>query len=370
MLCIQCQRLFLQEQSIFVHAYTFLSVRLALPQPWLKRMSSDLPRFTTLLLAGITSIIVLPMLLSKQRHRKLLSTSSTWRTSYHILSGNARKSLLGTSHQGVVILSIGGVVCLLLQYPVNVLKGEVVSSTQESRVQRFHCPVRPCTLLRADATDGLSVLSGHFGVGIRSLPYTIENKRKKLCSVPAYSTNGMPRLTKLLALLEQHALCLEPEFLRSELARLSPKLVFEFWTDSETSQSMCSPGESEEGQVFLEKHLQVTTRILEHGLLRHTMLKSLLYSKHSDQERFWEKRMDDRNTKLADQFRKDMKETVADLENKYSKFHMSAESRDLIIFGFGKTVAEIRAAFLCTSLIIIASFALSRFSKEFFSEMW
>lgn len=63
---------------------------------------------------------------------------------YHLLSGDSDESLISTSHQETFISLICGLVSLTIQYLINFLKGQVISSPYARRMHPSNCAANFC----------------------------------------------------------------------------------------------------------------------------------------------------------------------------------------------------------------------------------
>lgn len=173
------------------------------------------------------SLIALPWVISIKRYRYPARISS-------ILGIDGQHALISSSYQGVLILLVCGLVSLLIQYPINLLKGSVISAPYEQRVQRSHCVVHSCETVRSRSSSFRRDGRAKFNI-IRlkrdaspegQASVTVRNLRKS-CSPTSLSTVGMLNWTKLAFLGQYAVVCNKPELLHLQLTRDRKALVFE-----------------------------------------------------------------------------------------------------------------------------------------------
>ena len=213
---------------------------------------------------------------------------------YHLLSGNNFDTLMSPSKQGITILLIAGIVSLLIQYPINLLKGEATSTATEQRIRSSNCSVKSCRYVgyRLPWFDDATRTQEIWIPKLRDegkQGRVIEANMKSACLTYSLSTIGMMSWTRLALLLQYHTICDEPDLMKLHMSRMRDESVFEALAKSRATQPVCSCGESNGGQVLLKKHLHVTSQILEHDLLKFPHLRLSLYPRDLNEYEFWDK---------------------------------------------------------------------------------
>lgn len=349
--------------------HTYSAIRLAVPLRWHTRLISNLGQHAALEVPiTFASLLALPIVLSIRRYRSLFPRQATWASSYHLVSGNDRNSLISASKQGTLILLISGFVSLLIQFPINLLKGEVVSSPFEQRIQPSKCTVRSCfyTGYRMPWFEEMRTLPTISVLRLRNFrgpqAAVIESNMEEACLNTSVSTISMHNETKLALLLQYITICNDPELMHLEAIRLRKHLLLENIAGSQATQPFCSVAESNGGQVLREKHSKVACQILEHDLLKHIHLQSSLYPLDRNEKEFWlTKPMRKKAIELSNTINK----TVGNLRDEYKRLNMFGDKTDSSALGLRET-REIFVAFIGASLIIGTAFAVKLLSSYVF----
>lgn len=138
----------------------------------------------------------------------------------------------------------GGIVSLLVQYPINLLKGEVVSSRYEQRVQPSKSAVDSCrsTSNRYEwfIKHSNDNLVGRLDTEDHLAGLINESKMKDACPTTSESSSGMLDATVLTFLTQNLTLWNESTLKRTKMARWSRGLVFQSIRGSPKTQPMCS----------------------------------------------------------------------------------------------------------------------------------
>lgn len=230
------------------------------------------------------------------------------------------------------------------------------SSVCERRIQPSNCVVQSCEFtakrepwFKFDSKEAeifIPRLLEWIGPRAAVTPVNMEGP----CSKTSLSTIAMMNFTKHALLLQYLTLCNDAELMKLELSHLSRELLFEVLTASRPTETICSTGESDGGHVLLENHLRITSRILEHDLLRYPHVNLSLYPRERSEEEFWK-----RNKKKAAV--KEVKVKIdtarANLTRKYRKFQMFADKADFIAL----SVRQVRGIFIAFSSILLAIIA-------------
>ena len=269
----------------------------------------------------MVSLVLLPVVLSIRQRHSIPRGLSIWETAYHLVSGNHHGSFVSSSNQRTLTLLICGLVALLIQYPFTLLKGEVVSSPYELRIQPSKCVVNSCDSIgwRADAW-----FRRGGETSIESLIY--EENLYRGCPAVSQLSSGMMNLTKLASLLKYRAICDDPELMKLQLIPFRSRLVFELITASRATQPVCSTGQTHGGQLNFTGHMRTARRILEHNLLKYHHVRAALISVNRFEQTYWgnyKKKNTDRTTLV-----KKIEDVVSVLEDKYSAFKMSGYETD------------------------------------------
>lgn len=285
--------LLFQTDKGFVYVFAYQPVRLAVPLQWNVRLISNLPKYMSLEVPlTLLSLLALPMLLSIRRHRTLQPVLPTWRTMYHLLSGEDSDSLIKSARQGTVILIVGGMISLLIQYPTNLLKGQVVSSAHVEKIRPSNCSVEYCRVS--------SHRVGWFGIGYAdNFVGRIQEKKfladsisaqslKQACAQISEASIGMTNWTALAFLTQHLTVCDDPTLIKMQVSKWGRRLVFEHMSAPHATQSVCSSFTTAAGQLEPRTHYRVTQRILAHDLLRYSHVKSSLYAESPLDKVFWD----------------------------------------------------------------------------------
>lgn len=335
-----------------MHAYEYLPVRLAVPLPWETRLISNLPKYLAVEVPlTLLSLLALPMLLSFQRHRSLYPTFSTWSTVYHLLSGDDRNSLISTAKRGAFILLVSGIVSLLLQYPINLLKGEVVSSPYEQRVQPSTCEVNACRFsgVRKHWFEDKDGFVGRLRKEENLTGAVNERKLKSGCSNISESSSEMNHMTVLAFLTQYLTVCDDPALMKMRLAKWGRTLAFDSIPGSHDTQAMCSYSDTAGAHIEPTKHFYFTRWILEHGLLKYPHMKSSLYRENTYDKDFWLPGTELQGRQVQ-QVREKIGRAIKALEGAYDKYEMLQRREDTAKM----TLEELRHIFLTFVVAVLS----------------
>lgn len=290
---------------------------------------------------------------------------------YHLLSGDASDSLICPVRQTTLILVVGGIVSLLLQYPINLLKGEVVSSSYEQRVRPSTCAVDSCKFsgargkwfgeYRPDDDENLIGRLEKEGSLVGSVD---ESKLTTGCPSVSESSSGSMNWTILAFLTQYMTVCDDPVLMRMQLTTWGKNLAFDFIPGSHATQAVCSTLRSRGGHVDRRKHYQINGWVLEHGLLRLPHVKASLYIENFFDRDFWDQRGSPRGEIWADSalIKSKIVKAVHALQEGYLEYKMLGQ-RD----GSGAIKPEeltvIFLAFLSTICSIVAG-SLLRYALQ------
>lgn len=287
------------------------------------------------------------MLLSIIHQRKLHPTLATWRTANHMLSGSSMDSLISSTKQSIIVLLVGGMISLLLQYPIHLLKGEVVSSVYERSIQPSRCRIAFCHAMdnRKDWFIRRRIRYPNIAdVDRRNvLKNPLEKYHlKKKCAIVSLSTSGMLNWTMLAFLAQYQTVCNEPELMRLQLIKLGQELLFEEFRSSRDEGSVCTLPRSHGGHIDMEQHYVVTNRILEHNLLKYPHVRYTLRSLNQDEVNFWngKYRNQDSAGKYSDQYanatriKPKVLRAIKDFKEGYKEYGMFRRKRSSMPVGF------------------------------------
>lgn len=351
-----------QARNAFIYAHGYQVVRLAVPLPWETRLVSKLPKYLALEVPlTVVFLFALPTLLSAQRHRTLLPTYTTWRTVFHLLSGDAQNSLISSAGQRTLILLISGIISLLIQFPVNLLKCEVVSSTWEQRVRPSNCAVSSCETtgmrelwyLKDEDTDAVKGPGNIIGrlENIHNLKSGVSAANlEEGCAPASASSSGMWKWTTLALLTQYLTICNDPVLLKMQLSSWERELAFETIPGSHGAETLCSLATSTGGQVELRKHYQITQRILAHNLLKHRHLLATLGGVSSWDERFWGKARANERWAHPERIKPKIRAAMRNLKEGYKRYRMLDRELDSKTIG----VREMREIFLTFTALVVA----------------
>lgn len=336
---VQCVSI-LQNRITYVYAYTYKPVRLAVPLPWKVQLVSELQHLMTLEIPlTILSLIVLPWILSMRKHRSIFRASSILISAYHVLSGNDEQSLIRPSDQKTFILLICGLVSLVSQYPINLLKGEVIASPYEQRVHPSNCKVNSCEVVNQrhfwfdDTVDGLEkefniIRLGSKKISNQDQASVTEANLHKGCSLTSLSMSDMLNLTQLAFLVQYHTLCNDPELLKLQLTKFSGELVFEYFPHSAASQPLCFTSWSHSGHVLFNETFGISNQILEHDLLKYHHVNASLHPAHFHENRFWTMTKKEKGWGHPGPIKKKVESVMRTLRQKYGDFDMRGDQKD------------------------------------------
>lgn len=342
-----------------MYAHNYKSVRLAVPLEWQTRLISRLPRYLALEVPlTIVFLFALPVLLAFRRYRTLRPTSSTWRTAFHLLSGDARNSLITSAHQTIPILLVAGIASLLIQFPINSLKGQVVSATYEQRIQPSNCTITACR-------NGGPRHEWYAKYGTRNyvgrIEYmnhlerslTVGHKLEEGCASTALSTAGMWRTTMSALLTQYGTICNEPSLLRMQLVKWKGTLVFEHLPDSSGTEALCSSVSNPAGHVVPRGFYQLTQRILAHDLLKRLHVKESLFNRNYWDSMFWAKKIKMNEWADPNRILPKINAALLSLQNGYQRYQMFDETKDFSAVGF-LAMTEVFLAFSVAVALSIA----------------
>ena len=343
------------QSNIFVYAYSYLPVRLANPLPWQTHLVSDLHKYLTLEVpVTLLSLFVIPVVLAIRKFRPFFtfkSLLSILRTAYYLLSGNEYFSLISSSDLRTITLLVCGLVSLLIQFPINSLKGELVSSAYEQRIQPSECSVTSCAAVgfrgpwftQSDETSIKSLEEEK-----NQQASVIKENLRKGCPQASYMASGMVNWTRFALLIKYHTVCDDPQLMKIQVASWTGKLLYEFISISLATQPVCSETFSHGGHVHLEKHLKTAQRALEHDLFKYQHLKASLGITNRYEGRFW----DNQKTQQQSSLKKKVMKVIARLEKKYSEYNMFGDEASCYILEL-RNLKFLSMIFCGISLLII-----------------
>lgn len=348
--------------NTYVYAYNDLSVRLAVPLPWHTHLASNLRHYmATEVPLTLISLLILPWLLSIRQYRSFFCTSSVLKSSYHLLSGNGLNSLIHPSAQGLLVLIICGLVSLLIQFPINLLKGEVVSSPYERRIQPSDCTVRFCESVNyrgswfnkdPEKEGGINFIEFVKEPGEQG-SVTKANLHERCPSV-SLMTSGMLNWTQLTLLAQYHVLCNEPELMKLQLTYFNRKLLFERIETAQTSHPICSIGTSHGGHVLYREHARILERILEHDLVKHGHVRAALFPNDTWENNFWKRPPTEGNWGDPKPVKKKTEAVITYLEKKYVEHKMFGNSESLYVISLASVELILMIFFgLCLSFSLV-----------------
>ena len=320
----------MQDDTTFVYGFAFASVRLAVPRPWEKQIVSDLHKYLSKEVpATVVALIILPLILVLYQYRSAFRLSAVISAAYHLLSGNPHGSLFHPSRQGCFILLLSGVISLLIQYPTNLLKGLVVSSTQEVRISASNCSVQHCRMVTY-RTPWFFKFPNESSVHITFQPYpqgaVLEENLSENCGDTAISVSGMVNSTKLAFLVAYSTLCDAADLLKFQLSEIKNKLVYELLPRSTVTQALCSRGVGYGGQVDHWSDVRIANKILEHGLMNFPHLNASIRMKNSDESQFWVGNFSQAHFENRVALQTNFDFIVAELEKLYEFYQMRGEN--------------------------------------------
>lgn len=179
--------------------------------------------------------------------------------------------MISPKDQRTPVLLVAGSISLLIQFLVNLLRGEVVPSIYEQRIQPSNCTVTSSKTLGIryiwyDKTGEQNFVGRLEGIDDMNSPVN-ETAMKRGCSPTSSSSSSMSRLTFRAFLTQYQAACNDAEFVAMQSAQWGRKLVFELLPDSRGTEMLCSLM-NRGGHVEPRKHFQITRRILALNLLK------------------------------------------------------------------------------------------------------
>lgn len=274
-------------------------------------------------------------MLSFRRYRSLFSLSSISGGSYYLLSGQRDDSLISTSELKTLILLICGLISLAIQYPISLLKGEVMSSPYEERVYHSKCMILSCRSngyrrdwFHKSYETGLNInILRHQKEG--SQGNVTEANLLKECWNVSLATNDILNWTKLAFLTQYHTLCNDPELMKLQLGTLGRTLVFELLPASVASQPICAYESSHPGHVWFEELLRLAKVILEHDLLKYHHVKSSLYPNDVYEDAFWMKNVQQSYWGNAKLLKRKIASMISTLVKRYAQLDMFSFRHDL-----------------------------------------
>lgn len=345
-----------------MYAFAYLPIRLAVPLPWEIQLITNIQKYLSLEVPlTLLSLLALPMLLTFRGHRSFRPIFSTWKTVLHVLGGQDSDSLINSAKQGILILLVSGVTSLLIQYPVNLLRGEVVSAPFVERIRASNCRVESCHVTgdRANWYSGNSYenVIGRLDSRNYSLETFNEDSLKKTCYPFSESASGMLNWTMAAFLTQDLTVCDDPVLMKMQLAKWQQKLAFEVLPVSHASQSMCSSFESHGGQLEPRRHYQMTQRILAHDLLKFPHTMSSLSDESIFDEGFWAEVDANTGYPRSKKLKISIQAAVASLEAEYIKHRMLEhgsessvitfqQTRGVFLFFFSAAIANLVCAIL------------------------
>lgn len=280
-----------------------------------------------------------------------------------MLSGNQNDSLIRSSDLGVVILLTCGLVSLLIQFPIQSLRGEIASLPNEQKIRPSNCSVKTCQPLIMglhppwlyDANSDFYI----FKILREQNPQAsvIEENLNKGCSNISVLTTDTHYMTTYAFLLQYHTICNDPELLKRQLTYYRRRLLFEFVAPGyHATESLCSSAQGLASQIIFEEHFRMTKLILEHSLLSYPQVYYTLNLEEYSQLSFWSANTKEAR-KLPNIISDKIETTISLLEQKYDEYLMRDELVKL--HAVDSEVLEVFLwLFLGVSLTIIFAFLL------------
>ena len=342
---MSADKLFPQTALLQSYSYTFEAVRLAVPLRWysttvleLRDMMNDLP----LLVVGW---LAFPLALNLRNYRSPGLIERFYSTAMHLMDGNSWKSLITTRKQPFHVLLMCGIISLTLQWPVNLLKGGVVSSTQDNPVQTSNCRISSCSFsgyrgswfLKERYNVPVGVISRLAEVNVSKTPFanlTNEN-RISSCLPDAKNIGGGLKNTKLAMLVQYFAICDETSLLDISLRDISEMgLVYERSPKHRGMATMCAETDVAYFHVNYLMLAQLVTKILEHDLVKFPHGSASMHQKNSDETWYWGSTRPHKRWSDPGRVRPVLYSVVENLQKAYVSFNMhsgSQSGRDLTI---------------------------------------
>ena len=273
-------------------------------------------------------------------------------------------------------------VSLLIQYPINLLRGEVVSTQViDSSIQPSNCSVTSChhDTFRSDWFIGNT--GSPIGIGyLSSINVWLSQKSQedldKRCAGTGFATSAMTSRTKLHILLQYFPICNDPELMKLQHAHLDKELLYEILTApgqmrakrSLPIEAFCSTSVSRGVHVFLEKHIRLTRRISEQDLLRHQYVKTALHFRSPEELSFWRNGSEGVEASRLRLYKKRIVETSIEFKSRYKEFRMYKDTTDFEALG----LTHLRMIFVALASVffmIIANHAVLKYCTPLCSDL-
>ena len=344
-----------------MYSYSHSAVRLKIPSLWFTRLVLRPRRYLTREAPlVIISLLLLLLVLSKRQYRTFFSWPSIWRSLFYLVSGLDERSLFRTSQQGIVMLLTGGIISLVLRYPISLLKESAISTALSHGGQPPGGFVRHCHFVRETLDDFKTDLKLRKLENEESLRTAARANLHNGYPNTSWSTVGMTRSTKLAVLVQYSTLCDDAELIKLHVAHLSSELLIKFETSSRGAQTMCTKESSAGAQTLFGKLSLTSTQILEHDLLRHHHVKSSLYLRNRNQVLFWAGDLGQRNSECAARYGEVINDSVAAFAESYSRFNVFGDEAHFVPPGIANLKYPLTIC-LGIPLTFAASYVMSSF---------
>lgn len=379
-----------QTRRQFVYGHAFSAIRLAVPLKWESRLISVLTTNIHIELSMlIGAAIILPLLLAIRRHALNLErfTITIIHTTIHILTGDPMPhTLIQTSLQPLIILAIAAIITMLLQLPANIVKGQVVSSTQEDRIQHSNCTINSCTVtsyrgkwfFKSGRSQPRGIIDALADYNIKAKPFgdvTPENLSRS-CKDVGLSVSGSLYETMLALLVRYETICDEPEFMKYHLMKFEQQpnetLLFERFHTSHGSNALCVSSVGHRFHVDYLQYAKLRSRVLEHGLLRYLLVNASLREKNKYEVLYWKSADHEYNewghrTKVVPK----VKAMVSNLSRAYVKHDMfvdHATTKPLRLAQIGLVMRALSLAYVisgCLFFIELCFLVIQRWKRTY-----